>query len=470
VSHQDPTCLTPPNTHHQDLRGVFDWLLERADFAAVGFRCTCTWTPRSLTVAALLWAWSAEETLTARFTAARQIALTTLGLDALTAATYQAFLKLLRTWTAALAVVLIAALRDRMQADLADRFQVAGFAVFGVDGSRLELPRTASNQAGFAPKAARRARPSSAAQRRPGDRAEAARAKKADSPQMWLTLMFHVGTGLPWDWRTGPSDSSERDHLLQMIAALPPQALVTADAGFVGYDYWKALLDSGRALLIRVGANVRLLRNLGYAREQAGLVYLWPDRAAAGQQPPLVLRLVVARGGRHPVYLVTSVLKAEVLSDEQVIKIYALRWGVELFYRHFKQTFGRRKLRSHCGANAEVEATWSLLGLWTLCLHGQVELSYDGIASSQVSVAGLLRAYRGAMKEYRRVPGPGESLWEQLSVAVLDGYRRRNKTSRDYPRKKREQAIGAPKIRAATKVEIELAQQIKNNHRPRLSA
>src|SRR3954468_16866780 len=157
VSHQDPTCLTPPNTHHQDLRGVFDWLLERADFAAVGFRCTCTWTPRSLTVAALLWAWSAEETLTARFTAARKIALTTLGLDALTAATYQAFLKLLRAWSAALAVVLIAALRCRMRGDLADRFQVDGFAIFGVDGSRLELPRTASNQAGFAPQATRRA-------------------------------------------------------------------------------------------------------------------------------------------------------------------------------------------------------------------------------------------------------------------------------------------------------------------------
>ncbi|MBV8554096.1 MAG: hypothetical protein JO116_00940 [Planctomycetaceae bacterium] len=209
---------------------------------------------------------------------------------------------------------------------------------------------------------------------------------------------------------------------------------------------------------------------MGYAREQDGLVYLWPDRAAAQQQPPLVLRLVVARGGRHPVYPVTSVLEAKVRSDRQIIEIDALRWGVELFYRHFQQTFGRRKLRSHCGANAEVEATWSLLGLWSLCLHGQVELSYDGIAPSQVSVAGLLRAYQGSMKAYRSVPAPGESLWEQLSVAVIDGYTRRNKASRDYPRKKREPVIGAPKIRAATKVEIELAQQIKHNQRPRLSA
>ncbi|MBX6314744.1 MAG: transposase [Isosphaeraceae bacterium] len=248
---------------------------------------------------------------------------------------------------------------------------------------------------------------------------------------MWLTVMFHVGTGLPWDWWTGPSDSSERDHLMQMMAALPAGALVTADAGFVGYEYWKALLDSGRSFLIRVGANVRLLKPLGYARERAGLVYLWPDRAAARLQPPLVLRLVVAQGPRHVVYLVTSVLEGGRLSDPQLIAIYRLRWGVELFYRQFKQTFGRRKLRSHRGDNAEVEAAWSLLGLWSLCLHGQVELASDSIPASGVSGAGLLRAYRGVMRAYRSRPEPGESLWERLSVAVIDGYRRSKKTSRD---------------------------------------
>src|SRR5262249_48723178 len=300
------------------------------------FRDLCTWTPHGLTAAALLWAWSDEATLTARFEAARKVALRALGLTGSTARTYQAFLKLLRAWTAVLAAALVPALRRRLQADRADRFRVGGYAVFGVDGSRLELPRTASNEARFAPT------------RRPASkprRAAAAHAKKVNPPQMWLTVMFHAGTGLPWDWRTGPSGSSERQHLMQMIAALPADALVTADAGFVGYEYWKALRDSGRGSLIRVGANVRLLKGLGYARERDGLVPLWPAGGAARRQPPLVLRLVVARGPRHPVYLVTSVLDAEALPDPQVIALYRLRWGVELFYRQFKQTFGRRKLR-----------------------------------------------------------------------------------------------------------------------------
>jgi hypothetical protein len=468
MSHQGQTVHTEPAPHHQDLKVVLDWLLAGADLSAARFRDTCTWTPRGLTCAALLWAWSGEAALTERFASARKIAIRALGLGELTAQTYQAFLKMLRAWTATLAVALVVALRRRMQGDLADRFLVGGYAVFGVDGSRLELPRTESNEARFAPAPRRRSKSKSKRRRR--GTAAAAGAKKANSPQMWLTTMWHVGTGLQWDWRTGPSDSSERDHLLQMIAALPARALVTADAGFVGYEYWKALLDSGRQLLIRVGANVRLLKGLGYARERAGLVYLWPDREAARRRPPLVLRLVVARGRRHPVYLVTSVLDEETLSDGQIIEIYTLRWGIELFYRHFKQTFGRRKLRSHRGENAEVEATWSLLGLWSLGLHAQVELAYDGIPASRVSVAGLLRAYRASMREYRSRPGPGESLWERLSGAVIDAYERTNKASRDYPRKKQAHAIGAPEIRPATEFEIELARQIKDNHATRLTA
>src|SRR5262249_33039609 len=418
MPHQDPTRPTESPAHHQDLKVVLDWLLAGTDFSAARFRDLCTWTPRGLTSAALLWAWSDELTLSARFEAARKIAIQALGLTELTARTYQAFLKLLRAWTVALAAAVVPALRRRMQADLADRFVVGGYDDFGADGSRLELPRTASNEARFAPRPKRPKAPRRRARGRTA-RAAAARAKKANSPQMWLTVMFHVGTGLPWDWRAGPSDSSEREHLGQMMAALPAGALGTADAGFVGYEYWKALLDSGRQFLIRVGANVRLLKGLGYVKERDGLVYLWPDREAARLQPPLALRLVVARGPRHPVYLVTSVRDDRALSDAEVIAIYRLRWGVELFYRRFKQTFGRRKLRSHRGANAEAEATWSLLGLWSLCLHGQVELACDSIPASGVSAAGLLRAYRGAMRAYRSRPAPGESLWERLSAAVI---------------------------------------------------
>ena len=42
-----------------------------------------------------------------------------------------------------------------------------------------------------------------------------------------------------------------------MIADPPPDALITADCGCMDYEFWKMLLDSGRAFVIRVGGRVR---------------------------------------------------------------------------------------------------------------------------------------------------------------------------------------------------------------------
>jgi hypothetical protein len=466
MSHQDTDGHNGSAPQHQALKEALDWLLHLAPLATVRFRDQCTWTPKALIFAAMLWAWSDEKTLTERFSAGRKIVIAMGWLCRRPAQSYQAFLKMVKTWTVTLTIALQAAFRQRMQTDLAERLTVHGFPVFGVDGSRLELPRTASHEQRFSPPRARRAKkPKPKQQRRARSktaRAQRARQKKINSPQMWLTTMFHVGTGLLWDWRTGPSDSSEREHFEHMINALPAGTLVTADAGFAGYEYWKALIQSKRHLLIRVGANVRLLRKLGYAREKQGVVYLWPDRAAARNQPPLVLRLVVVKGQRHPVYLVTSVLQETVLSESQVVEIYSLRWGVELFYRHFKQTFERRKLRSHKADNAELEATWSLLGLWAMALHAEVQLAREGVPARRMSVAKILSAYRKSMREYKSCPDPGESLRDLVSKAVIDPYKRANKSSRDYPRKKQGHAIGAPQIRNATKDQIKAARELRD--------
>lgn len=476
MTHQGTDGLTCSNPHHQALKSSLDWLLASARLSDLSFREECSWTPKGLIFAAILWAWSDEKALTRRFFHARKVVVAMDVLTGLPAATYQAFIKLLAAWTVVLATVLFDALRQRMRSDLAARFEVCGFEVFGVDGSRLELPRTESNEARFSPAKTRRPRRSTATAkpRRPARsraaRARRAREKKSNSPQMWLTTMYHVGTDLPWDWRIGPSDSSERAHLRQMIEALPAGALITADAGFVGYETWEAILGGGRHLLVRVGANVRLLRQLGYVQEEAGLVYLWPDRQAKSRRPPLVLRMVVARGGRHPVYLVTSVLDETILSDSQVVEIYALRWGIEVFYRHFKQTFDRRKLRSRRAANAELEATWSLLGLWAMMLHAQAILAEDGVPPKRISTAGVLLGYRSALREYKSPPDPGESLYEMVGKALIDSYKRASKSSRDYPRKKQEQPPGAPKVRNATKAQINAAKQVRDQLALRLTA
>jgi hypothetical protein len=465
MSHQDADGRKV-RFHADYLRQALQWLLGKAAWETIRFRQDCTWAPRHLAAAALLWAWSDEATLDERFHTARKI---TAHLDPPQqelAASYQAFLKLLRRWTARFRALLQTSLRRRMQETFSEPWLVFGFALFGVDGSRVELPRTKSHEAVYAPSAQRPRK----RQRRRKQPRTAAHAKTGRTPQMWLTTLWHAGTGLPWDWRLGSADSSEREHWKEMLPQLPENALVAADAGFVGYEYAQAVIASGRHLLVRVGANVRLLRQLGYGRERAGLVYLWPDRQAKEGQPPLVLRLVIAQGGKHPVYLVTSVLDPKRLSDAQVIEVYRRRWGIELFYRHLKQTFQRRKLRSASAENARVEMEWSLLGLWGMGLYAQAELTRAGIAPRRLSVAKMLRAFRRMLRDYRHPAERGTALCSLLRHALIDDYPRTNKTSRDYPRKKQEKPPGAPQIQLASPAQVALAQELRAEAQKGLSA
>jgi hypothetical protein len=281
---------------------------------------------------------------------------------------------------------------------------------------------------------------------------------------MWLTMLWHVTMGLPWAWRTGPSDSSERAHAKEMLREMPKNSLITADAGFIGYGFWNAILDAEQNFLIRVGANVRLLKQLGRPRQHQDTVYLWPKEAERKHQPPLMLRLIVVGDGRQTVYLVTNLTKSQ-LSDSQAVKIYSARWGIELFFRTLKQTFGCRKLRSRAPQNARLELDWSLVGLWCICLLGQRELAASGKDPTRLSAAAAIKAVQSTLHEYRVRPDSlDEVLWSKLRLAVLDNYRRSSsKTSRNYPRKNKRHRIGSPKITHASKDQVHAAKQLMAN-------
>ena len=206
------------------------------------------------------------------------------------------------------------------------------------------------------------------------------------------------------------------------------------DVGFVGYEYWKTLMEGGRHFVIRVGSNVTLLKKLGYARNSDQTVSLWPDKAAVRNQPPLMLRFVVVNNGKHPVFLVTALPKSR-LSDKQVCQINKARWGVEVYYRSLKQTSERKKLRSQAAANVPTELNWSLAGLWGACLLGKQHHHAAGGEPLRLSVAGVLKALRTPLREYKSHPDPGEDLTTLLDKALINNYHRTKKTAAVTPRK-----------------------------------
>jgi hypothetical protein len=233
----------------------------------------------------------------------------------------------------------------------------------------------------------------------------------------------------------------------------PKNTLFCGDAGFTGYELWKTAIDCGHQILIRVGANVTLLRKLGYhARERDGLVYCWPSVAARRNQPPLVLRLIRFRLGQSEACVVTSVLERNRLSDKQALRLYRLRWGVELQFRALKQTFGRRKLRSKRPDRALVELDWSLVGLSIIQLFAVKEQIQFGDPSEQCRVSLAIRIVRETVDRWHETPAAHATLRLRLRSAVVDDYQRTaSKKARYRADFKYKPAAKQPKLINATK-------------------
>ncbi len=405
-----------------------------AFFAQWALRRGLLWTPQRLFWMALFMAWSAEQTLAERFDAARDL-LQILFPRWCLGASYSGWLQALAHWDKPMRAALAKRLRKQIQGFGARHQTRAGWLAFAADGSRLECPRTAINKAELG-----------------------CAGKKRTAPQLFLTSLWHMGTGLLWDYRIGPGTASELRHLEDMVPDLPPKSLVVADAGFAGYPLCRRLQDAHQSFLIRVGSNRQLLRKLGYAEHEGpSTVYLWPEDHQ--QELPLTLRLIELRKGKKSMYLLTNVLDEDALSLADAALLYEMRWGVEVFYRGLKQTLGRRKMLSRTPEAAEMELAWAVMGLWLLgimSVSAIVERGGDPLSWSVALARKNVRAaLRGPSRRGRRLP-------ELLATAVKDNYQRLgSKKARDWPHKKREKPPGAPKIREATEQEVNKAKRLR---------
>lgn len=440
----------------QQIRAALNWLLSPGIFVGLAVHGNTSWYAAELVALALLWIWSDSPNLTEAFDDARANAVKLVGRAALT--TYQGLAGALQTWTPTFLPLLQIRLHELMEQIGQRHLRVGLWVAIAIDGSRATTPRTVSNEQAFcAPnygqgKTAKYRKKKTKGLRR---RRNAQSQPQPQAPQIWITMMWHIGLGLPWCWKLGPSNASERQPVMDLIASghFLKNTLFVGDAGFVGYEFWKWIRDHQHHFLVRVGGNVRLLEELGfYTKQKKGIVYCWPNAAMSQKLPPLVLRLVKCRVGRKQVYLLTSVLDEAKLRPQQVKKLYEQRWGVELEFRALKQTFARRQLRSRKSERALVEMEWSILGMAVIELFAlKQQLSAKKANPRRLSFAKSLRAVRQSLKHLSDRPDHVSDLTTLFQAAVVDNYERTSsKAARYQPHKKDKPSCGTPKVSRAT--------------------
>jgi Transposase DDE domain len=448
------------------LKQQFLWLFPCADiFSSIRFHGNITWTALPLVLLALCWSWSESRYVTDAFTEASGWCQILVGHSPLS--TYQGFMGALATWTPRLLPVLLTVLHNRFE-QIGDRFyRVHGWVPIGFDGSRSTAARTKSNEEALCAKNYGKGKTSKYRKKK----SKGMRRKKNEknpahpqAPQAWITLMWHMGLRLPWNWRLGPSNSSERDHVIDMIETerFSWRTLFCGDAGFVGYPLWSTIQRAGHHFLVRVGANVNLLRTTANCQFQNKgkeiFVLCWPKTAIQAKQPPLRLRLVRVRIGKTWVWLLTNVLDRKQLNRKAMARFYQMRWGIEVEFRGLKQTLDRAKLRCRNSKRLMTELHWSILGMAVAELLATKEQLMQKSARAvekqnrsqpeRRSLANTVRALRSCLKALKQVPEPGQELTTLLRDALIDDYKRkRPKRARYRPPNPDKKPLGDPEIR-----------------------
>lgn len=451
-------------TQGEQFAKAVNWILTPKMFADIKVHGNVNWTPLGLVQVALLWVWSNRRLLVESAEEGIKDAQRLFGATGINS--YQTLIEALKKHTVELLPILQKRMWRLMEKTDPANFRIGLWLVLAVDGSRMDACRTLSNERRFC-KAANKKKSKGKKKKKRGRNAKKRQpvskkkhyAPQPVGPQVWLTLLWHVGLRMPWAWKIGPSYSSERSHLLEMLKSLklPENTLICGDAGFVGYDFWNTVDQAGQRFLVRVGSNCTFLKKLGRVRERDGIVYCWPKEKQQRKQAPLVLRLLRFNDGRGEVYLVTNELNNRKLSDSKASEIYRRRWGIEVQFRSLKQTYGRSKLLGRTPDVVEQELTWSLVGLWMvqlLALREQVGQLEPGC---QTSVAAVLRVVHEILRRPDTHPASGESFSCRMAAAQTDGYERHGKKkSRNYPRRKEEPRTGPPHVKRATAEEQRL--------------
>jgi hypothetical protein len=445
------------------LKRALTWIVDAGSFADMRLHGNVTWIPRHLVTLAVLFAWSDASKMTECFEKAAKLSQKLFGI--LAVETFQGMVRALVAYSPELIARLWTRLQALMEQTAPQYFRIGKWLPLAVDGSRFATPRTRSNEQAFA---AKKYGSGKMAKSRVKWKNKKKRSKKLSSPvkpQVWLTLVWHMGLKLPWCWKTGPSKSSERDHLVELIKSqeFPENTLFCGDAGFTGYEFWNAILEQGHHFLVRVGGNVRLLKDLGHARKGDGVVCLWPNAAARRKQMPIVVRLIEVKNELGSMYLVTSVLNARQLSTSALKRLYPLRWGIELHFRAVKQTYGRGNLRSRNADHALVELEWSLIALTMIQLLGIREQQKIDIPPEQSSVAQAIAAIRHAIDTWNEHVPRSSSMTLQLRDATKDEYiRTKSKTARYQPNYKDKPTTGGPELVNATRAQKKTYRSLTN--------
>jgi hypothetical protein len=446
------------------------WFVPEGElFDKTEFHGNTKWNAEQLATQALIWSWQETKHVTDAFDHTQEVC-DELGLQG-AAKSYTSMMNALGRYHD----VFAPRLRERFQTlakEVGGRyFETDGWVPIGFDGSRATAPRSVANEQAFcAPSYGQGKRAKYGKKKSKGLRRKRNQQNppQPQAPQVWITMLWHMGLRLPWTWRLGPSNSSERDHVKEILSEeeFPENTLFCGDAGFTGYPLWSLILAQGGNFLVRVGGNVKLLSEQADVKTLGGgIVLCWPKGQMDSGQPPLRLRLLRVKIGKTKMWMLTSVLARRQLGNKQIVRFYKMRWGIEVEFRGLKQTIDKHTLRCRNADRLLMELDWSLRAMAVaelLALREQIAAAEANATQDEPasydpddrSLANTMRALRKCMRNLHKYSTSADCLLYQLSRAFVQRYNNRTDKRARYRRKNPDKkALGEPTVRKLNALE-----------------
>lgn len=231
----------------------------------------------------------------------------------------------------------------------------AGLELFAVDGSCVRVHDSDKNFEHFG---------------KPGGRGGAG---DAGYPQLRLAALMNLRTRLLVDAAFGAFKTSEQELARKLWSSVPDNSLCILDRGFINYEVFASLLDSGdnKHLLVRVRADLKY-EEVELLGDGTVLAQIRPPQAVRRAHPELrdsiTVRLVhYQHDGGEPSRLFTTLLDPERHPAQALVDLYHERWEIELGFDEIKTHMLERKecLRSKTPDGVEQEL-WGLLLTYNL--------------------------------------------------------------------------------------------------------
>jgi hypothetical protein len=407
------------------------------------------WELQPLLFVLLGMTWCLGDSQPERFEIARAFCIVTHPKRRRPGKTFQGFQKALEALPCSVLRTVAHLFRKQILARFGSLLKTDGWVVLGCDGSRIRTPRTEELE------------------KRLGD-SGVDKNSKCKTPQVWLTALVHLASGMPWSWQVGKGDASERNHLVRMIATLPLGCLIVTDAGYQSYLLALELVGPGNSFLMRV--STQTIFYLADTAEMAvegkyeqvtsgamdrwteGEVYYWPHEAQTSkkkEQKPLAVRLIriEAKKKKNDVWLVTNVLDAKRLTKETAGRYYRMRWENEGYFRSYKHTLKKVKLSGRTVAAVHREVLGSMLAMQLLLAQGlaaAVTLGKLKVACSARQLLMLVRQEMAAAVNGRTRQGFLVRVW---GCQREQRERTSKKQKRIWAGRKEQKSIKPPRIR-----------------------